>query len=110
MTRTLSAPSSAERDDAKAKRGREEERRGGHAVEDNVFARSPREIVDGLENLIRNAVQFEGGVESDDGVVAEGVGDAVAVERSGGKSAGIDVMAARVFSVGSARCGRHRSI
>ena len=48
-------------------------------VEDNVFACASGEIVDGLKDLVGDAVQFEGGVEGDDGVVAEGVRDAVVV-------------------------------
>jgi hypothetical protein len=61
-------------------------------VEDDVFSCAGGEIMDGLKDLIRDALQFEGGVEGDDGVVTEGVGGAVAVERGGGKSAGIDAV------------------
>ena len=58
-------------------------------VEDQIFACASGEIVDGLEDLVGDAVQFESGVEGDDGVVAEGARDAVAVGRGGGQGAGI---------------------
>jgi hypothetical protein len=42
--------------------------------------------------LVDEAVQFEGGVEGDDGGVAEGERDAVAVGRDGGEGAGVDAV------------------
>ena len=42
----------------------------GHAVKDDVFPWPQREEVDGVEDLIGDAVEFEGGVEGDDGVLA----------------------------------------
>jgi hypothetical protein len=45
-----------------------------------------------LEDLVGDSVQFEGGVEGDDGVVAEGARDAVAVGRGDGEGASIDAV------------------
>ena len=61
-------------------------------IEDDVFACASGEIVDGLEDLVGDAVQFESGVEGDDGVVAEGAWDTVAVGRSGGEGASVDAV------------------
>ena len=61
-------------------------------VEDDIFACASGEIVDGLEDLVGDAVQFESGVQGDDCVVAEGARDAVAVGRGGGESAGINAV------------------
>jgi hypothetical protein len=64
----------------------------GHAVEDDVFPCARREIVDSLKYLIRDALQFEGRVEGDDGVVAQSVRDAVTVGGGGDERAGIDAV------------------
>ena len=53
-----------------------------HIVKDDVFAGAGGEIIDGLEDLVRDTVQFEGGMKRDDGVAAQGVGHAVPVERN----------------------------
>lgn len=62
----------------------------GDVVEDNIFACASGEIVDGLEDLVGDAVEFEGGVEGDDGVVAKSEGHAITVERQSGERSGID--------------------
>ncbi len=61
-------------------------------VEDDVFPCASGEIIDGLEDLVGDAVQFECGVESDDGVLVEGARDVVAVGRGGGEGADIDAV------------------
>jgi hypothetical protein len=63
-----------------------------YAVEDNVLAGLRRKIVDGLESLIGDAVQFKCGMDSDNGIVTEGERHAIAVQRRGGVRSRVDAV------------------
>ena len=53
----------------------------GHVIEDHVFSRARGEIVDGLENLVGDAVPFERGMKRNDGIVAKREGNEIAIGR-----------------------------
>jgi hypothetical protein len=44
----------------------------GDPVERHIFARACGVVVDGLEDLIGDAVQFQGRVKREDGIIPEG--------------------------------------
>jgi len=62
----------------------------GHAVKDHILAGASGEIVDGLKSLVGEAVEFESGMEGDDGIFSEGSRHAVAVQRSCGECSRVD--------------------
>jgi len=41
------------------------------AIEDHIFAQAGGEVVDGLEGLVRESVEFERGMEGYDGIGTE---------------------------------------
>jgi hypothetical protein len=62
------------------------------AVEDHILAEARGEIVDGLKGLIGNSMEFERGMEGDDGVVPECGGDTIAIQGNCGEGAGVDAV------------------
>jgi hypothetical protein len=54
----------------------------GDAIEDDILAEASGKIVDGLEGLIGDPVEFERRVEGDDGVISERPGDAIPIQRN----------------------------
>src|SRR6266436_2883630 len=64
----------------------------GDAVEDHIFAEPAGEIVDGLKGLIGESMEFERGMEGDDGVVAERGGDTIPIQGKCGEAADVDAV------------------
>jgi hypothetical protein len=64
----------------------------GDAIEDDILAEARGKIVDGLESLVGDPVEFERGVESDDGVPSEGAGDAISIQGNCRESTGINAV------------------
>lgn len=64
----------------------------GDTIEDDILAQARRKIVDGLESLVGEAVEFKRGVESDDGVPSEGAGDTVSIQGNCRESTGINAV------------------
>ena len=62
------------------------------AVKDHILAGASGEIVDGLKSLVGEPVEFERGMEGDDGVVPERGGDTIAIQRHCRQGAGVDAV------------------
>jgi hypothetical protein len=62
----------------------------GGAVKDHVLSGATGEIVDGLKSLIGEPVEFERGMEGNDGVVSEGSWHAISIQRSAGECSRVD--------------------
>jgi hypothetical protein len=61
-------------------------------VEDHILAEASGEIVDGLKDLIGKSMEFERGMEGDDGVVPERGGDTIPIQGKWGECAGVDAV------------------
>jgi hypothetical protein len=62
----------------------------GDTIEDDILAEASGKIIDGLEGLIGEPVEFERRVEGDDGVISERAGDTIPIQGNCGEGAGID--------------------
>jgi len=60
------------------------------AVKDHILAGASGEIVDGLKSLVGEPVEFERGMEGNDGVVPERGRHTIAIQRSGCEGSGVD--------------------
>ena len=61
-----------------------------NAVKDHIFAGASGEIVDGLKSLVGEPVEFERGMEGNDGVVPERRRHTIAIQGSGCEGSGVD--------------------
>jgi hypothetical protein len=59
-------------------------------VKDHILAGASREIVDGLKSLVGDPVEFERGMEGNDGVFSESSWHTIAIQRSGGECSRVD--------------------
>jgi hypothetical protein len=64
----------------------------GHVIEDHVFSRARGEIVDGLENLVGDAMPLECGMKRNYGIVSKRGGNQIAIRRRRGKRSGVHAM------------------
>jgi hypothetical protein len=60
------------------------------AVEDYILAGASGEIVDGLKSLVGKPVEFERGVEGNDGVIPERGRHTVAIQGNCGEGSGVN--------------------
>jgi hypothetical protein len=61
-----------------------------NTVKDDISARTSGEIVDGLKSLIGDSVEFESGMDGQDGVFAKRGWHTIAIQRSCGEGSGVD--------------------
>jgi hypothetical protein len=61
-----------------------------NAVKDHILAGASGEIVDGLKSLVGEPVEFERGMEGNDGVVPERRRHTIAIQGSGCEGSGVD--------------------